>query len=93
MKKILRIATNKYLVTAIVFVVWVGFFDRNDWFTQRQREHDLESTRENIGYLRTEIKDMKAQRDGLENDPKVLEKFARENYRLKKDNEDVYVFE
>ncbi len=93
MKKALRIATNKYLITAIVFVVWVGYFDRNDWFTQQRRQQELESTRENIGYLRTEIKDMKAQRDGLENDPKVLEKFARENYRLKKDNEDVYVFE
>ncbi|HEY9176669.1 MAG TPA: septum formation initiator family protein [Flavipsychrobacter sp.] len=93
MKKALRIATNKYLLTAIVFVVWVGFFDRNDWFTQRQRQRDLESTKENIDYLRAEIADMKAQRDGLKNDPKVLEKFARENYRLKKDNEDVYVFE
>jgi cell division protein FtsB len=93
MKKALRIATNKYLLTAIVFVVWVGFFDRNDWFTQRQRQRDLESTKENIDYLRAEIADMKAQRDGLKNDPKVLEKFARENYRMKKDNEDVYVFE
>jgi cell division protein DivIC len=93
MKKILRIATNKYLLTAIVFVVWVGFFDRNDWFTQRQRERDLQSTKENIGYLRAEIADMKAQKNGLKNDPAVLEKFARENYRLKKDNEDVYVFE
>lgn len=93
MKKALRIATNKYLLTAIVFVVWVGYFDRNDWFSQRQRERDLESTKENISYLRAEIADMKAQRDGLKNDPKVLEKFARENYRLKKDNEDVYVFE
>ncbi len=93
MKKALRIATNKYLLTAIVFVVWVGYFDRNDWFTQRQRQRDLESTKENIGYLRAEIADMKAQRDGLKNDPAVLEKFARENYRMKKDNEDVYVFE
>lgn len=93
MKKALRIATNKYLLTGIVFVVWVGYFDRNDWFTQRQREKDLESTRENVRYLRAEIADMKKRRDGLENDPAMLEKFAREQYRLKKDNEDVYVFE
>lgn len=93
MKKALRIATNKYLLTGIVFVVWVGYFDRNDWFTQQRRQQDLEDTRANITYLRAEIADMKAQRDGLKNDPKVLEKFARENYRMKKDNEDVYVFE
>lgn len=93
MKKILRIATNKYLLTAVVFVVWVGFFDRNDWFTQKQRENELEETKKNINYLRAEIAEMKKQRDGIKNDTAVLEKFAREHYHLKKDNEDVYVFE
>lgn len=93
MKKILRIVTNKYLLTAVVFVAWVGFFDRNDWFTQKQRENELEDTRRNIDYLRAEIADMKKQRDGIKNDSTVLEKFAREHYHLKKDNEDVYVFE
>lgn len=93
MKKILRIATNKYLLTAVVFVLWVGFFDRNDWFTQKQRENELEETKKNINYLRAEIAEMKKQRDGIKNDTAVLEKFAREHYHLKKDNEDVYVFE
>jgi len=93
MKKVLRIATNKYLLISILFVVWVGYFDRNDWFTQQRRQQELEDTRNNITYLRSEIADMKKQRDGIKNDPAVLEKFARENYHLKKDNEDIYVFE
>lgn len=93
MKKALRIITNKYLLTAVLFVVWVGFFDRNDWFTQRQRIEELQTTKDNIAYLRAEIAAMKAKKDGLENNPAVLEKFARENYHLKKDNEDIFVFE
>lgn len=78
---------------AILFVVWVGYFDRNDWFTQQRRQQDLEDTRANITYLRAEIAAMYKKRDGIKNDPAVLEKFARENYHLKKDNEDIYVFE
>ena len=93
MKKALHIVANKYLLTAVVFIVWVGFFDRNDWFTQQQRVAELEDTRENINYLRGEIATMKQQKEGIKNNPAVLEKFARENYHLKKDNEDVFVFE
>lgn len=93
MKKILRIATNKYLLTAAIFVAWVAFFDRNDWFTQQQRVGEVEAKRKNIQYLRVEIAEMKKQRDGMKNDPAVLEKFAREHYHLKKDNEDVFVFD
>ncbi|MCB0697529.1 MAG: septum formation initiator family protein [Chitinophagaceae bacterium] len=93
MRKVLRIVANKYLLMAILFVVWVGYFDRNDWFTQQRRQQDLEDTRANITYLRAEIPAMYKKRDGVKNDPAVLEKFARENYHLKKDNEDIYVFE
>ncbi|MCB0698774.1 MAG: septum formation initiator family protein [Chitinophagales bacterium] len=93
MKKVLRIATNKYLLTGIVFVVWVGYFDRNDWFTAREREDELENVKDNIAYLKTEIADMKKQKDGVQNDSATLEKFARERYHLKRENEDVYVFE
>lgn len=93
MKKALRIVTNKYLLTAVLFVVWIGYFDRNDFFTQQQRRQELQNTKDNITYLRSEIATMKQQADGIKNDSAVLEKFARENYHLKKANEDVYVFE
>lgn len=93
LKKVLRIVTNKYLLTATAFVVWVAYFDRNDWFAQKEREQELESVQQNIAYLQVEIATMKEQKKGMEEDPAVLEKFAREHYHLKKDNEDVYVFE
>lgn len=93
MKKILRIITNKYLLTAVVFVVWVGFFDSNDWSSQMRRKKEVEDTKNNISYLRKEIAKMKHERDGIKNNPAVLERFAREHYHLKKENEDVFVFE
>lgn len=96
MVKALRLFNNrytKYILTGAFFFVWMAFFDRNDWFTQQKRMKELNDTREYISMLRADIKDMQQQRDGIENDPAVLEKFARENYRLKRDNEDLYIFE
>lgn len=93
MKKAIRIATNKYVLTLTVFVVWVAYFDKNDWFAQKEREQDLVEVKQNIAYLKSEIADMKKQRDGIKNDPAVLEKYAREHYHMKRNNEDVFVFE
>lgn len=93
MKKVLSIALNKYLLTALAFGVWVAFFDHNDWYTQKAREQELQDVNENLTYLRSEITRMRAVKEGIENDAKVLEKFARENYHMKRPNEDVYVFD
>lgn len=93
MRKVVRILTNKFLLTGLAFVVWVAYFDQNDWFSQQKRKKELQETIGNITYLQKEITRMKAERDGLQKDPAVLERFAREHYRLKRDNEDVYVFE
>ena len=91
--QILKKPIVKYVVTALAFVVWVGYFDHNDWYTQKARENELQEVDDNLAYLRSEIKRMRAEKNGIENDPKVLEKFARENYHMKRPNEDVYVFE
>lgn len=91
--QLLKNKYTKYLLTGGFFAIWMGYFDRNDLYTQLQRQRELEATQGYIAQLRTEIADMKAQKEGIEQDPKVLEKFARENYRLKRDNEDIYVFE
>lgn len=93
MKKVLHIITNKFLLTGVVFVIWVAYFDQNDWFTHQERKQKLEDTKENITYLKSEIAEMRNKRDGIKNDPAILEEYAREHYHMKKDNEDVFVFE
>lgn len=91
--KLLRILANKYLLTALAFAVWMFFFDRNDFFTQRDRGSNLRETERNIAYLRAEIADMEREYQALRTDPQKLEQYARERYRMKRDNEDVYVVE
>lgn len=93
MKKLLHIITNKFLLTAIVFVVWMAYFDANDWFAQERRRQELRDVEHNITYLNKQIDRMEDELDGMKNDPAVLEQVAREKYHMKRDNEDVYVFE
>ena len=93
LKKIFRVVTNKFLVTAVLFAVWTIYFDQNDWVSMQQRQKELKNVKENITYLNTEIARLAAERNGLMADPAKIEKYARENYRMKHDGEDVYVIE
>ena len=93
MKKLFRILTNKYLVTSVAFVVWTVYFDQNDWMTLQQRQKELNVVKDNISYLNTEINRMKTERNDLLTNPKKLEQYARENYRMKHEGEDVYVID
>lgn len=91
--RLLKHKYTKFVVTGLLFMVWMMFLDKDNWFTHQERIKELKHSRAYVSMLRQDIKEMKQQRYELENDTAVLEKFARENYRLKRDNEDVYVFE
>lgn len=89
---LLRIIKNKYFLTAIAILVWVLFFDKNDLFTQRDMVQKLRKLQKEKDYYTAEIENNKRELNELETNKKSLEKFAREKYLMKKDNEDVFVF-
>lgn len=96
MKKILpyiSIFRNKYFVTAVVFLVWIAFFDRNDLFTQYDRKTELKKLEAGKHYYETEIAATRKELTDLNNNPAVLEKFAREKFYLKRPNEEVFIVE
>lgn len=82
---------NKYAITIIVFGIWMMFFDNHNFITQIRLSrslHDLE--REKEYYLREIEKDRQATLE-LMTDTLTLEKFGREQYQMKRDNEDIYL--
>lgn len=81
---------NRYVLTTLAFVLWVLFFDRNDLFTQLERARDLRGLEKSKKYYTQQIDASKKELDQMSNNPAALEKFAREKYRMKKDNEDEY---
>lgn len=93
MKRMVSILTNKYLVVSAFFVVWMLFFDRRDFFEQRDRTAELKKLESKKRYYVQEIEKARKELDELQNDPAALEKFAREHYLMKKDGEDIYLIE
>ncbi len=89
---LLSLIKNNYFLTIVALVVWLIFFDKNDFFTQRDTVQKLNKLKKDQAYYLTEIKKNKAEREERRTNKESLEKFAREKYLMKKDNEDVFVF-
>ncbi len=90
-KKIPKILKNRYILVMIAFVVYVTFFDAHDLISQIQIKWKLHKINEQKEYLETELQDAKVQTEELTTNKEMLEKFAREQYRMKRENEDVFV--
>lgn len=82
---------NKYLLTGAAFAVWLIFFDRNDLFTQHERGRELEALEKSKEYYSDQIAKERRSLEELQNNPAAIEKYAREQYGMKRDNEDVFV--
>ena len=85
------IIRNKYTIALIAFIVLMLFFDRNDFFAQFDRRHKLNALLESKQYYQQQIDETKKNLADLQNNSAALEKYAREKFLLKKDNEDVFV--
>lgn len=91
MKILTRIFKNKYLITGSVFLVWMLFFDRNDLASQLDYRDDVNKLKAEKEFYIKEIAQVEKDLTELTTDQQKLEKFAREKYLMKKDNEDVFV--
>lgn len=93
MKKLFRIITNKFLITGVGFAVWMIYFDSNNWSAQDERKDEIREIDRNIAYLHSEIARMEHEYAELTKNPARLEQYARERYKMKRDNEDLYIIE
>ncbi|MCZ2249147.1 MAG: septum formation initiator family protein [Bacteroidia bacterium] len=82
---------NKYIITLIFLVTWLLFFDRYDFITQYKTVKELKQLEEEKLFYQNEIQKNQNDLLRLRKDPEYLEKFAREKYQMKQDNEDVYL--
>lgn len=91
-KKWFRILSNKYLLIFLIFLVWMLFFDGSSYLLHRELNQEREKLEGNRDYFKTEIAKDNAQILQLQ-DSAGLERFAREEYLMKKDNEEIYIIE
>ena len=90
-KFLVPVLKNKYIMTFLVFFVWMLFFDKNDLITQMNQRGKLNQMHQDKAYFIDEIKLNQAIMKDLETNPIALEKFAREKYLMKKADEEIFV--
>jgi len=86
-------AKNKYIITLIAFIIWMIFFDAKDILTQRERGNELREMKESKAYYTAEIAKERKALEELKSNPAAIEKYAREKYLMKRDNEDLFIIQ
>ena len=90
---ILPLFKNRYSLSFILFMVWVVFFDANNMIDRVSNFRQMQQLENDITFFREKIKDDRAKLVELFSNPANLEKFAREQYLMKMENEDVFIIE
>jgi cell division protein DivIC len=82
---------NKFFIAIAVFALVILFFDKNDLFTQLDRKRQLRELLLSKQYFTNQIAAEQAVLDRMRTNPGTLERYAREKYLMKRDNEDLYI--
>lgn len=91
-KKWFKIISNTYVLILLFFIVWMIFFDTNSYFIHKELDDEIEGLEDNKEFYKSETDKDKEFIEKM-NDSAEMEKFAREKYYLKKDNEDIYIIQ
>ena len=92
-RKILKKLNNRYVYVAVVFLLIILFFDPYNLFEQNKLRKTQEDQRQQIEFYKDEIAKEKLLLNDLQNDTATMERMARENYMMKRDNEVIYLIE
>jgi cell division protein FtsB len=90
-EKIPPFLRNKYLLTIIIFILWLLLLDSNNLISTHKEMKNLKKLKSEREYYFQRIEEDKRKLYELKTDNRNLEKFAREQYRMKKPDEDLYI--
>jgi cell division protein FtsB len=83
---------NIFILILVVFVIWMLFFDANSWIIHHELNTEIDDLENEKKYYHKEIEKDKKDLKKLGTE-EGLEKFAREEYYMKRDNEDIFIIE
>lgn len=83
--------TNKYFLAASFFILWMFFFDPKDWGTAFEKNNKLKEFQKSEQHLSKTIDETKEELKQLKSNVQTIEKYAREKYFMKKENEDLFI--
>ena len=90
--KILKPFKNVFILVLVIFTIWMLFFDANSWLIHHELNSDIDDLNAEKNYYQKEIeKDDKIIKKLITEEG--LEKFAREEYYMKRENEEIFIIE
>lgn len=90
-RRFIAMMPNKYLVVLIAYISYMFFFDSNDFRSQMKLWSEVHSLKKEKKLLQKNLKEVSEERQQLFSDKKSLERFARERYLMKREDETVFV--
>lgn len=91
-KRFLPVLKNRYFIAGSFFAVWITFFDDNNLIDRWHFKRQLRELEQKRDYYQQEIEKNKQDLEALMGNKEKLEKFAREKYLMKKEDEEIFVF-
>lgn len=91
-KRWFKIISNRYVIILLIFATWMLFIDSNSWLIHNELDQEISELETNKEYYRKEIARDRLIIDNL-NDSLEIESFARQNYFMKRPNEDIFIIE
>ena len=89
--KTFKLIKNKYFIVCISFLIWMTFFDLKDWGLIADRVQKLQELQKNEQQFTKQISETRAELVLLKSNAQTIERYAREKYLMKKDNEDLFI--
>lgn len=92
-KDILKKFSNKYIIATLVFAAIIVFFDQYNIFEQGKSYRKLRKVKRQVEYYDREIEKQEQTLHELKTDSALLEKVAREQHKMKRDDEVIYILD
>ncbi|MFV0529847.1 MAG: FtsB family cell division protein [Flavobacteriales bacterium] len=90
-KKWFKWSTNKYILITGLFAVWMTFFDDASLRQHIRIDREIEELKKDRNFYNAKLQEVKTELKKIQDDPKSIEKIAREHFYMKKDREDIFV--
>ncbi len=84
---------NRYLIITVAFIVWVAFFDQNSLINQWKLGKEIKLLEQNKSFYAQEVEKLRRENKELFGDVRNLEKFGRENFYMKKADEEIIIIQ
>ncbi|MGL5016328.1 MAG: FtsB family cell division protein [Bacteroidales bacterium] len=89
-----RSNSDKFMILfSISFFIWLSFFDEDNFCRRFSMWNEIKSLESDRQELLEEIESSQAKLERLHSDVETLERYAREEYLLRKKDEDIFIIE